>query len=127
MELLSYDRYYAAIEAETARIAEVAASADLAAPVPTCPGWTLTKLVTHVGRVVWEHGHGKADVAVRGTAADLLLMLYRRPPPGSRSWVTKVSSPTGLTTAHSDMSDMWDKRECAPINVPSMSRIYRLE
>jgi hypothetical protein len=83
MELLSYDRYYAAIEAETARIAEVAASADLAAPVPTCPGWTLTKLVTHVGRVVWEHGHGKADVAVRGTAADLLLMLYRRLPPAA--------------------------------------------
>jgi uncharacterized protein (TIGR03083 family) len=28
--------------------------------------------------VVWEHGHRKADVAVRGPAADLLLVLNRR-------------------------------------------------
>jgi uncharacterized protein (TIGR03083 family) len=30
--------------------------------------------------VVWEHGHDKGDVAVRGPAADLLLVLYRRLP-----------------------------------------------
>ena len=32
------------------------------------------------GRAVWEHGHGKGSVAVRGTAADLLLALMRRIP-----------------------------------------------
>jgi uncharacterized protein (TIGR03083 family) len=32
------------------------------------------------GRVVWEHGHGKGSVAVRGSAADLLLALMRRIP-----------------------------------------------
>jgi len=32
------------------------------------------------GGVVWEHGHGKGDVAVRGPAADLLLaVMHRRP------------------------------------------------
>ncbi|MQA14775.1 MAG: maleylpyruvate isomerase family mycothiol-dependent enzyme [Pseudonocardiaceae bacterium] len=30
--------------------------------------------------VVWEHGHGKGDVALRGPAADLLLVLARRLP-----------------------------------------------
>ncbi len=30
--------------------------------------------------VTWEHGHGKADAAVRGPATDLLLALYRRVP-----------------------------------------------
>ncbi|HEU4396618.1 MAG TPA: maleylpyruvate isomerase N-terminal domain-containing protein [Actinomycetota bacterium] len=35
--------------------------------------------------VVWEHGHGRADVAVRGRALDLLLVLNRRAvPDGSR-------------------------------------------
>ena len=29
----------------------------------------------------WEHGHARADVAVRGTAADLLLVLTRRAEP----------------------------------------------
>lgn len=32
------------------------------------------------GTVVWEHGHGKGDAAVRGTAADLLLATMRRIP-----------------------------------------------
>ncbi|MBC3193146.1 maleylpyruvate isomerase family mycothiol-dependent enzyme [Pseudonocardia sp. C8] len=30
------------------------------------------------GRVVWEHGHGKGDAAVRGSAADLLQGVLRR-------------------------------------------------
>jgi uncharacterized protein (TIGR03083 family) len=35
------------------------------------------------GGVVWEHGHGKGDVAVRGPAADLLLAIMRRRPSDS--------------------------------------------
>ena len=35
------------------------------------------------GGVVWEHGHGKGDVAVRGPAADLLLAVMRRRPADS--------------------------------------------
>lgn len=31
-------------------------------------------------RIGWEHGHGKGTVAVRGTAADLLLAMLRRIP-----------------------------------------------
>ncbi|TCK21290.1 maleylpyruvate isomerase family mycothiol-dependent enzyme [Pseudonocardia endophytica] len=35
------------------------------------------------GAVVWEHGHGKGDAAVRGPAADLLLGTLRRIPADS--------------------------------------------
>lgn len=41
--------------------------------------WVVT--VTHPG-VTWEHGHAKAAVAVRGSAADLLLAMLRRIPMG---------------------------------------------
>jgi uncharacterized protein (TIGR03083 family) len=40
--------YHARIETETARLA--ALSGDLSVPVPTCPGWTMAELVTHVGQ-----------------------------------------------------------------------------
>jgi uncharacterized protein (TIGR03083 family) len=42
--------------------------------------WLITR--TPAGITV-EHGHGKADVAVRGPAADLLLVLTRRLPPSA--------------------------------------------
>ncbi|MDX6428201.1 MAG: hypothetical protein QOE54_567 [Streptosporangiaceae bacterium] len=61
---LSYDRYYAETEAQTAGIVEVLRSADPALPVPTCPGWTLTKLIRHVGRV---HRWAAASVTRRAT------------------------------------------------------------
>jgi uncharacterized protein (TIGR03083 family) len=32
--------------------------------------------------LIWEHGHRKGDVAVRGAVVDLLLVLMRRVPPG---------------------------------------------
>jgi uncharacterized protein (TIGR03083 family) len=38
-------------EAEILRLADVIRGADLATPVPTCPGWTLAELVTHLGGV----------------------------------------------------------------------------
>ncbi|WP_405889345.1 maleylpyruvate isomerase family mycothiol-dependent enzyme [Streptomyces sp. NBC_00133] len=41
----------AAVAAETARFVAVVDGADLAAPVPSCPGWTLADLVKHTGSV----------------------------------------------------------------------------
>ncbi|MGP3959094.1 maleylpyruvate isomerase family mycothiol-dependent enzyme [Nonomuraea sp. 3N208] len=40
--------YESEIETEAARLAQL--SGDLSVPVPTCPGWTLAELVTHVGQ-----------------------------------------------------------------------------
>lgn len=39
---------YSQIQEETARLADL--SDDLSIPVPTCPGWTLAELITHVGQ-----------------------------------------------------------------------------
>ena len=35
---------------QTRAFGEVIAAADPATPIPTCPGWTMTQLFTHVGR-----------------------------------------------------------------------------
>jgi uncharacterized protein (TIGR03083 family) len=42
--------------------------------------WLITRTPTGI---TVQHGHGKADVAVRGPAADLLLVLTRRLPPSA--------------------------------------------
>jgi uncharacterized protein (TIGR03083 family) len=42
-------------------------------------GWLVRRTPS---AVTWEHGHHKADVAVRGRALDLLLVLNRRVAPG---------------------------------------------
>jgi hypothetical protein len=33
--------------------------------------------------VTWRHGHAEADLAVRGPASDLLLVMNRRLPPSA--------------------------------------------
>lgn len=71
--------------------------ADGDTPAPLDPGRTLHLHATddglgeagewlvrvEDGRPAWEHAHRKADTAVRGPAADLLLMLLRRRPVGA--------------------------------------------
>jgi uncharacterized protein (TIGR03083 family) len=47
-----HESHIAAAEEELARFVEATARADLATPVPTCPGWTLADLVGHEGAVV---------------------------------------------------------------------------
>ncbi len=52
------DAYIAATESEGAAISAVAATADLDAPVPSCPRWSLQKLVGHLGWVYnWVSEH----------------------------------------------------------------------
>lgn len=48
---LDYAAHCDAAEAEILRLADAVRGADPATPVPTCPGWTLADLVTHVGGV----------------------------------------------------------------------------
>jgi uncharacterized protein (TIGR03083 family) len=48
--VLSAQRHYAELTASTQIIAELIDGSDLGRPVPTCPGWTLRQLATHVGR-----------------------------------------------------------------------------
>lgn len=44
-------RLLEALATDFARLREVATTADLNAPVPSCPGWTIADLVRHVGEV----------------------------------------------------------------------------
>ncbi|GAA4557627.1 maleylpyruvate isomerase family mycothiol-dependent enzyme [Pseudonocardia xishanensis] len=64
---LSDDAVRDALVAENARLAELVATADHATPVPTCPGWDLTKLLRHVGR-----GHRWAATMVATRATEVL-------------------------------------------------------
>ena len=52
------DAYIAATEREGAAVSAVAATADLDVPVPSCPRWSLQKLVGHLGWVYnWVSEH----------------------------------------------------------------------
>ena len=49
--MLAPARYYEEIGASTGALAALVDGADLTLTVPSCPGWTLRQLATHVGRV----------------------------------------------------------------------------
>ncbi|MFB9473122.1 maleylpyruvate isomerase family mycothiol-dependent enzyme [Nonomuraea salmonea] len=78
--------YLAKIEAETTRLA--ALSGDLSVPVPTCPGWTIADLVTHVGRLHRWTAH------VLGNQAQERIWSFQVPTglpegvPGDAAWLT---------------------------------------
>lgn len=46
---LTFDRLADEIAAQSALLAGVVAQADLAAPVPSCPGWTINAVTRHLG------------------------------------------------------------------------------
>jgi Mycothiol maleylpyruvate isomerase N-terminal domain len=42
-------RFLDCLAADYAALRQAAAAAELTAPVPSCPGWTMADLVAHVG------------------------------------------------------------------------------
>jgi uncharacterized protein (TIGR03083 family) len=58
--------YAAQLIDEHRAFADIVASADPAAPVPTCPGWTVQQLFRHVGRGVRWSAQMVADRATEG-------------------------------------------------------------
>lgn len=64
--MLSRDAYLAALERDAAAFAALLRTADLDAPVPDCPGWSVGDLGRHLGGVHrWAH-----DVVATGSPAD---------------------------------------------------------
>lgn len=68
MRLLSHDRYCAELLAQTDQLRLRVADADLTAPVPTCPGWDLGRLLRHLGGA-----HRWIETTVRTHGARLLV------------------------------------------------------
>lgn len=85
---LTYERLCAQIAAQSDLLRAATDGADLAGPVPTCPGWNVAQLLRHLGGgLPWRRAHEKATVAVRGPLTDLLLLVYGRRPPAERTEV----------------------------------------
>lgn len=80
--------YADALTEQTDLLGELVRPADMATPVPTCPGWTLRQLITHVGR-----GHRWAATIVReraGAYVDVGTVPDGRPPAdldGALGWL----------------------------------------
>ncbi|WP_419926855.1 maleylpyruvate isomerase family mycothiol-dependent enzyme [Candidatus Poriferisocius sp.] len=68
---MSIDRavYTQALKADGEAIAE-AGRRDINAAVPSCPDWTMHKLLAHVGRVYWSVGRHVAERATEMIPAD---------------------------------------------------------
>ena len=65
MQVPDHEWYCAGAEAEVALMASAVSGADLSGTVPTCPGWTIGRLVAHIGAV---HRWATQIVATRATA-----------------------------------------------------------
>lgn len=62
--MLSSDLLYGELDASTAALATLVDREDPDLPIPTCPGWTIRHLTTHVGRA---HRWAAEIVATRST------------------------------------------------------------
>lgn len=73
-----YERYCAAAQAQIGRFTDLVAAADPAAPVPSCPGWTVARLAAHHGAM-----HRWVEHIVRTRTVDQAALrdLPREPPP----------------------------------------------
>lgn len=58
--VLTYERYDALLQRDTDAFADLVAEGDLATTVPSCPGWSLADLASHLGGV-----HRWAAAAIR--------------------------------------------------------------
>lgn len=80
---LDLTAYRTCLVDENARLADLVVDADQDAPVPTCPGWTIRNLATHVGR-----GHRWAATIVRTRAdapVDTRTVADGKPPAGGEA------------------------------------------
>ncbi|SEF45231.1 TIGR03083 family protein [Thermomonospora echinospora] len=85
----AHARYCDAAEAEIAAFAAAVREADPAAPVPTCPGWSVADLVLHLGRTHrWAHAlvDRLSPGNLRHRDIDMDFPADRRDPAGYLPW-----------------------------------------
>jgi uncharacterized protein (TIGR03083 family) len=102
------DRWVAALAREGAAFAEAARAADLDADVPSCPGWTVRRLVSHLSRVHRSAITGVMDGTVEPPT------LAARPPDDPRllGWYEDGLARllTVLADAEPHLPDFWPRR-----------------
>ena len=130
-----------AVEHELAALHEAVAGGDMTAAVPTCEGWTVVDLATHVGQFCgfWAHvlcegtGRPKADVAEPADpaaraawlkdAGDHILAELRATPPETPVWTwyepDRTAGFVARRSAHELAVHRYDaqsaRRRCEPI------------
>jgi uncharacterized protein (TIGR03083 family) len=81
---MHHGEYCDALEREAARFVSAAGAADPATPLPTCPEWTLSDLVAHVGFLYrWSRHHVLSRARTRVAPADV----GGQPAAGDVEWV----------------------------------------
>lgn len=97
-----------AVAAETARFVGLVKGADLTAPVPTCPGWTLADLIKHTGSVQrWFSLLLHQRVQERPTSRDVDLQLPEQVD-GYADWLGASAAVAADTFASVDLdAPMW--------------------
>lgn len=83
-----HDQYCDLFVAQADVLAEALSGADLATEVPTCPGWTLAKLVKHVGIAhAWSAANVRAGAAPAPVVARSLDLGLPDDPAGLPEWL----------------------------------------
>jgi uncharacterized protein (TIGR03083 family) len=102
------DWWVAAVRREGAGFAAAADAADLDTEVPSCPGWTVRRLVSHLARVHRSGMHGVLDGTVEPPA------LTARPPDDARllDWYRNGLDRLldTLVEAEPHLPDFWPRR-----------------
>lgn len=93
---LSAERRRQALQDHTRRLADYAAAAGRDASVPTCPGWTVTTLVEHVGHTL----HWAAEIVERRITDPAELPTEMAVlPADSQAWTTWLSDAAARAAA----------------------------
>ena len=79
--------YCALVADEIERFAVLVDRADPAAGVPTCPGWTATDLITHMGTIHRWAGHMVANRSPERVSAKTIDLAIPTAPDGLAPWV----------------------------------------
>jgi uncharacterized protein (TIGR03083 family) len=105
---MDVDRYLLQLQLNGEQLARAAEYAGLAAPVTSCPGWTVAAAVGHVAKV-----HEWASWLIRGGAPDRFS--YRRPEPDRlldayRAGVAELAATLARATDTQPMHTLWPAR-----------------